>query len=94
MEKYGVTAEQAGDGSPDLAWLRDRDFGRLPDGIEALAGREHKELVLWIEDRRVVVGDTLVDFGRGLGGGQRALEGGPVGRPTVRRKHVLDRQCE
>jgi len=23
-----VTAEQAGDGSPDLAWLRDRDFGR------------------------------------------------------------------
>ncbi len=30
----------------------------------------------------------------GLGGGQRALEGGPVGRPAVRRKHVLDRQCE
>lgn len=27
-------------------------------------------------------------------GGQRALEGGPVGRPAVRRKHVLDRQCE
>ena len=31
---------------------------------------------------------------RGLGGGQRALEGGPVGRPAVRREHVLDRQCE
>src|SRR3989442_15974004 len=30
----------------------------------------------------------------GLGGGQRALEGGPVGRPAVRRKHVLDRQLE
>jgi hypothetical protein len=28
----------------------------------------------------------------GLGGGQRALEGGPVGRPAVRRKHVFDRQ--
>jgi glyoxylase-like metal-dependent hydrolase (beta-lactamase superfamily II) len=67
IEKYGVTAEQAGDGSPDLAWLRDREFGRLPDGIEAFAGREHNDLVLWIEDRRVVVaGDTLVDFGRGL----------------------------
>ena len=26
-----------------------------------------------------------------LGGGQRALEGGPVGRPAVRREHVLDR---
>jgi hypothetical protein len=30
----------------------------------------------------------------GLGGGQRALEGGPVARPAVRRKYVLDRQCE
>jgi hypothetical protein len=30
----------------------------------------------------------------GLRGGQRALEGGPVGRPAVRRKHLLDRQCE
>ena len=29
-----------------------------------------------------------------LGGGQRALESGPVGRPAVRRKHVLDRQLE
>ena len=23
MQKYGITAEQAGDGSPDLRWLRD-----------------------------------------------------------------------
>src|SRR5438128_8190222 len=30
----------------------------------------------------------------GLGGGQRALEGGPVGRPAVRREYVLHRQCE
>lgn len=37
------------------------------------------------------VGSALV---AGLGGGQRAHEGGPVGRPAVRRKHVLDRQCE
>ena len=29
-----------------------------------------------------------------LGGGQRALEGCPVGQAAVRRKHVLDRQRE
>ena len=67
MEKFGVSAEQAGGGSPDLEWLRDRDFGRLPDGIEAFPGREHNDLVLWIESRRAVVcGDTLADFGRGF----------------------------
>ena len=38
MEKFGVTAEQAGDGSPDLAWLRDRDFGRVPDGSSRSPG--------------------------------------------------------
>ena len=62
--------------SPDLVWL----FGgnraeahpyaagdRLPIGIEAFPGREHNDLVLWIESRRAVIpGDTLVDFGRGL----------------------------
>jgi glyoxylase-like metal-dependent hydrolase (beta-lactamase superfamily II) len=67
MAKYGVTAEQAGDGSPDLAWLPEANFGRLPDRIVAVAGREHNDLVLWIEDRRVIVaGDTLVDLGSGL----------------------------
>jgi glyoxylase-like metal-dependent hydrolase (beta-lactamase superfamily II) len=67
MDKFGITAEQAGDGSPDLAWLRGHDFGRVPDGIEAFAGREHNDLVLWIESQRAVVcGDTLADFGRGF----------------------------
>ena len=28
---------------------------------------------------------------RTRGGGQRAFEGGPVGRPAVRREHVFDR---
>jgi glyoxylase-like metal-dependent hydrolase (beta-lactamase superfamily II) len=75
MQKYGVTAEQAAGGSPDLAWLRagdgveghffDRE--RLAIGVEAFPGREHNDLVLWIEDRRAVIsGDSLVDFGRGL----------------------------
>jgi glyoxylase-like metal-dependent hydrolase (beta-lactamase superfamily II) len=76
MDKFGVTAEQAGDGSPDLRWLRNgggdaRWYGpgdRLPFGAEAFAGRERNDLVLWIESRRAVIaGDTLADFGNGLG---------------------------
>ena len=40
---------------------------RLPVGVEAFPGREPNDLVLWVENRRaVVVGDTLVDRGRGL----------------------------
>jgi glyoxylase-like metal-dependent hydrolase (beta-lactamase superfamily II) len=75
IDKYGITAEQAGDGSPDLEWLRGgggtvswyRPGDRLPFGIEAYAGREHNDLVLWIERARAVVaGDSLVDFGTGL----------------------------
>ena len=75
MDKFGITAEQAGDGSPDLEWLRTggRDVhwyaggDRLPIGIEAYEGREHNDLVLWIESvRAVVAGDTLADFGTGI----------------------------
>ena len=33
-------------------------------------------------------------FREPLGQGQRALQGGPVIRPAVRREHVLDRQLE
>ena len=76
VQKYGVTPEQAAGGSPDLAWLLAREDverhfysagDRLPIGIEAFPGREHNDLVLWIESRHaVVVGDTLADFGRGF----------------------------
>jgi hypothetical protein len=75
IDKYGITREQAGDGSPDLKWLRDADVDvhwyaardRLPFGIEAYAGREHNDLVLWIESvRAVLAGDTLADFGTGI----------------------------
>lgn len=76
VRKYGVTLEQAGGGSPDLAWLLDAEPGvahpyaagdRLPFGIEAWLGREHNDLVLWIDRLRTVIsGDTLVDFGRGV----------------------------
>jgi glyoxylase-like metal-dependent hydrolase (beta-lactamase superfamily II) len=77
VRKYGITLEQAGSGSPDVAWLLAGDSGeahwyaagdRLPIGIEAFPGREHNDLVLWIESRHAVVaGDSLADFGRGLG---------------------------
>jgi glyoxylase-like metal-dependent hydrolase (beta-lactamase superfamily II) len=75
IDKYGLTAEQAGDGSPDLKWLRQGAHDarwyvggdRLPIGMEAYAGREHNDVVLWVESRNAVVaGDTLADFGDGL----------------------------
>lgn len=76
IAKFGITPEQAGDGSPDVRWLLAGEAGegrfyatgdRLPVGIEAFPGREHNDLVLWVESRRAVVaGDTLADFGRGL----------------------------
>jgi hypothetical protein len=76
VRKYGITHEQAAGGSPDVAWLLAGDGegahlyaagDRLPIGIEAFPGREHNDLVLWIESVGAVIpGDTLVDFGRGL----------------------------
>jgi glyoxylase-like metal-dependent hydrolase (beta-lactamase superfamily II) len=73
MDKYGITAEQAGDGSPDLRWVGRDDVhwyapgDRLPIGAEAHAGRERNDLVLWLQSARAVVaGDTLADFGTGL----------------------------
>jgi hypothetical protein len=76
MRKYGISAERAAGGSPDLAWLLAEDGGeahlydageRLQVGVEAFPGREHNDLVLWIERVGAVIpGDTLVDFGDGL----------------------------
>jgi glyoxylase-like metal-dependent hydrolase (beta-lactamase superfamily II) len=76
IDRYGITAEQAGEGSPDVRWLlRDESLekhlysagDRLPIGIEAFPGRQQNDVVLWLEAERVVVaGDTLVDFGDGL----------------------------
>ena len=78
VRKYGISPEQIPNGwrSPDVAWLLAGDGGeahlyaagdRLPIGIEAFPGRAHNDLVLWIESgRAVVVGDALVDFGRGF----------------------------
>lgn len=93
IDKFGITAEQACGGSPDLRWVRSgrgtahwyADGDRLPLGIKAYAGRERNDLVLWIERvRTVVAGDSLVDFGTGLALNQW-LRGG------VTREQVLER---
>src|SRR5262249_15125640 len=86
METYGITAEQAGEGSPDLIWLLRANKGearpyaagdRLPGGVEAFPGHKPNDLVLWIEGRRAVIaGDTLADFGDGPQINQRWLAGG------------------
>ena len=64
------------EGSEDVSWLRDKDEvegrlfsagDRLPIGVEAFPATSSNDLALWVEARRaLVVGDTLVDFGRGL----------------------------
>ena len=76
MQTYGLTAEQAGDGSPDVVWLLKEGIGevhpyaagdRLDVGVEAFPGQKPNDMVLWIESHRTVIaGDTLVDFGNGL----------------------------
>jgi hypothetical protein len=94
IDKFGITAEQAGDGSPDLAWLRDGGADvhwyahgdRLPIGIDAYAGREHNDAALWVEPARAVVtGDSLADFGDGLAIHNRWL------RKNVTREEVVER---
>jgi len=76
MEQFGLTAEQAGDGSPDILWLTDADKTERPDGIDVFPGHKHNDRVYWIDGKRaVVVGDTLVDFGDGLHINERWLTG-------------------
>jgi glyoxylase-like metal-dependent hydrolase (beta-lactamase superfamily II) len=86
MDTYGLTAEQAGDGSPDVVWLLREGKGearpyaagdRLPFGADVYPGHKTNDLVLWIESTRAVIsGDTLVDFGQGLEINERWLPPG------------------
>jgi len=94
MQEYGVTAEQAGDGSPDVVWLLKEGIGeahvytagdRLDVGVDAFPGQKPNDMVLWIESHRAVVaGDTLVDFGQGLHINPRWL------RPSTTREQVVE----
>jgi glyoxylase-like metal-dependent hydrolase (beta-lactamase superfamily II) len=92
MDTYGITAEQAGDGSPDLVWLLREEKGearpyapgdRLPFGADVFPGHKPNDNVLWVEHQRAVIsGDTLVDFGEGLEINERWL------RPGVTREEI------
>jgi glyoxylase-like metal-dependent hydrolase (beta-lactamase superfamily II) len=94
MRQFGITAEQAGDGSPDLVWLLKEGRGearpfaagdRLPVGVEAFPGEKKNDLVLWKESHgAVLAGDTLVDFGKGLEINPRWLS------PDLRREQVVE----
>jgi glyoxylase-like metal-dependent hydrolase (beta-lactamase superfamily II) len=61
--------------SEDLAWLRAGEGeghfhgpGPWPFGIHAYAGREDNDLILWLPSvGALVCGDSLSDFGDGLG---------------------------
>jgi glyoxylase-like metal-dependent hydrolase (beta-lactamase superfamily II) len=94
MDTYGITAEQAGEGSPDLVWLLRENKGearpysagdRLPFGADVYPGHKPNDTVLWVESRRAVIsGDTLVDFGQGLEINERWL------RPGVTREEIAE----
>jgi hypothetical protein len=71
VEKFGVDPDQVrGMESDDLAWLRagqaEGHFhgpGAWPFGIEAYAGREDNDLILWVPSVGVLVtGDSLSDL--------------------------------
>jgi glyoxylase-like metal-dependent hydrolase (beta-lactamase superfamily II) len=86
MDTYGITAEQAGEGSPDVVWLLREGKGearpyspgdRLPFGADVFQGHKPNDTVLWIESHGAVIsGDTLVDFGQGLEINERWLRPG------------------
>lgn len=97
MDKFGITAEQAGDGSPDLTWLREAGTGsfyvstdQLPFEIDVFQGREHNDVVLWVGAKRAVIsGDTLADFGQGLRIQEEWLRGGVTREEVVERLRPL-----
>jgi hypothetical protein len=85
VEKFGIDPDSVrGMESEDLAWLRagegEGSFhgpGEWPFGITAYAGREDNDLVFWLPSiNAIVAGDSLSDFGDGLGiqmGGRKHL---------------------
>lgn len=75
VEKFGVDPDRVrGLESEDLGWLRAGEGeghfhgpGPWPFGIEAYAGREDNDLLLWLPAfGALVCGDSLSDFGDGL----------------------------
>ena len=75
VEKFGIDPDRVrGMESEDLAWLRagegEQHFlgpGAWPFGINAYAGREDNDLILWLPSiNAIVTGDSLSDLGDGL----------------------------
>lgn len=75
VAKFGVDPDRVrGMESEDLAWLRTGEGeghfhgpGSWPFGINAYAGRDDNDLVLWLPSiDAIVTGDSLSDFGDGL----------------------------
>jgi len=103
VEKFGVDPERVrGMESGDLAWLRAGEGegrfhgpGRWPFGIDAYAGREDNDLVLWLPSlNAIVTGDSISDFGEGLAiqlGGRTNVTGEDVVR---RLRPLLDLPVE
>jgi glyoxylase-like metal-dependent hydrolase (beta-lactamase superfamily II) len=93
MERFGLTAEQAGDGAPDVVWLLEEGKGeahvfmageRLPVGVETFRGHKPNDTVLWIESKHAVIcGDTIADLGDGLAINERWLSYWNVTRDDV-----------
>lgn len=83
IRMFDITAEQAGDGSPDLTWLLRDHKGeahiyeagdRMPFGIEAYSGHRPNDMILWIPSHQALLsGDTIVDFGQGIHINERML---------------------
>jgi hypothetical protein len=93
VDKFGVDPDQVrGMESDDLAWLRAGEGeghfhgpGPWPFGIEAYAGREDNDLILWLPSHTAIVtGDTL----SGVKGGLDIQLGG---RKHVTRDDVAER---
>lgn len=104
VQKFGITLAEAAGGSPDLAWLPAAGNSKghfylagdpMPAGIEAFAGREHNDLVLWIPSVNAVLpGDTLVDFGRAFGLNEWLRGGVTRAEVVARLRPLLDSPVE
>ena len=82
MDTYGITAEQAGEGSPDVVWLLREGKGearpyapgdRLPFGADVFHGHKPNDTVLWVESHGAVIwatrSSTSVRASRSTSGG-------------------------
>jgi len=63
----------------------------LPVGVQAYAGMEPNDLVLWVESRRTLVtGDTLIDRGSGLEFPRDWASGGAIAERGVSPDQILE----